>query len=1144
MTDALIDDAVRRRIAHEGLDELLFVEAGAGTGKTKQLVDRVVSLVVTRQVPMREIAAITFTEAAASELRSRIREALERRVHDPVSDSETRARCELALADLDSAAIGTVHAFAQRILAEHPIEAGLPPNVEVLDEVASLLEFGDRWREQVDRMFATVELQPVITLARLLDVRVDDPKHASLREVAAVFADNWDRLGALVSEPVADPQVDRAAASVAIAGLEPVLAHCATIPDDKLAARLLGFGPEIAEVARALAQGSDRALIRVVARRTKSPKRWTHAGAGQAANWGGTDQKKAVAAQVAAAEATLEAIRDDAADAVLRVLAGEVARFTVASAEERLRDGRLEFHDLLVFARRLLRTSAEARRSLHRRYRRLLIDEFQDTDPIQVELATLIAASASDADPVPAWDSVTVEPERLFFVGDPKQSIYRFRRADIALFLAARDRFAGESVRLQTNFRTVAPVLTWVNEVFGTLMADEIPGRRPQYDPLTPHRGPGAADHRVVLLGGPHAKDEGLRAGPLRELEAATVAGAVAEILRRPEEWPVEVGGEWHPARPEDITILVPTRTSLAVLMDALREQDVEFRAETGTLVYDTQEIRDLLAVLRAVAYGTDAVALIAALRSPIFACGDDDLVTYVHAGGTWDLEAERPDLPRDHPVLAALTFIDELHAARWWTAPSALIEWIVRERRVLMLGLAQPRPRDTWRRIRFLIDQARLFEASQSGDLVAFVAWAELQRSEMARVHEPLLPEADDHAVRIMTIHGAKGLEFPITIVSGMTTQMGRSRSRYRVFWDGDEVGLSARKGVATLGFDRLADLEAEMDDEEKLRLLYVACTRARDHLLVATHHQEKVDSFARRLWTHSQPTPDSCWRPGPEPTGRPDASIPPRQRLGFDAVVADRAEWIARREALLAAGRVPRAVSATAIRQSVASASGARPGHHDEGADESFDGGHNDEVADPLTAGQDRDPDALVPMWRRGVGATAFGRAVHAVLEDVDFSDIETIDALAATMAAVEGLTDGAADVAAAARSVVESPIGVEAVRASAEGNAFREMYVAAPIGEQIVEGYIDLLLRTPDGLVIVDYKTDAVASGAALELKAAEYRIQLAAYAAALEVSTGEMVQSGVLVFASPDGAIERRIVRAELGIEAVRDHLASA
>ena len=508
-----------------------------------------------------------------------------------------------------------------------------------------------------------------------------------------------------------------------------------------------------------------------------------------------------------------------------------------------------------------------------------------------------------------SWSDIAVDRERLFFVGDPKQSIYRFRRADIGLFLEARERFANEAVRLTTNFRTVPTLVAWVNEVFGGLMAEERPGQQPRYEPLAAHRDAHPAGHRVQLLGRPHLKDEKLRAGPLRELEAATVADAVAGILADPDAWPVEDADGWRPARPEDIAILLPTRTSLGFLMDALRARAVDFRAETGTLVYETQEIRDLIAILRSIAHGAEAVALVAALRSPILGCGDDDLVTYAAAGGRWDLGGVRPDLDPSQPVMAALEYLDELRAARWWTGPSELIERIVRDRRVMTLAFAAPRARDVWRRIRFLVDQARLFEASQSTDLVEFVAWSDLQRSDMARVHEPLLPESDDHAVRIMTMHGAKGLEFPITVLSGLTTEIGRRRTGIRALWEGDEVHVSVRKKVASQGFDRRADLEEEMDADEKLRLLYVACTRARDHLLIAAHHNvdTKRETFARMLWNASAEVDPTLWEQVEEPEDRtaPERRTPPASDDAFVAVRAAEEAWRAERGGVLARAR-----------------------------------------------------------------------------------------------------------------------------------------------------------------------------------------------------------------------------------------------
>jgi ATP-dependent exoDNAse (exonuclease V) beta subunit len=555
----------------------------------------------------------------------------------------------------------------------------------------------------------------------------------------------------------------------------------------------------------------------------------------------------------------------------------------------------------------------------------------------------------------------------------------------------------------------------------------------------------------------------------------------------------------------------------------------VEFRAETGTLVYETQEIRDLIAILRTVAHGADAVALVAALRSPILGCGDDDLVTYAHAGGRWDLGAARPELDPAQPVMVALEYLDELRAARWWTGPSALIERIVRDRRVMTLAFAAPRARDVWRRVRFLVDQARLFEASQSADLVEFVAWSDLQRSDMARVHEPLLPESDDHAVRIMTMHGAKGLEFPITVLSGLTTMIGSRRAGVRALWDGDDVRVSMRKNVASEGFDRRADLEEEMDRDEKLRLLYVACTRARDHLLVAVHHnaETKAETFARMLWNASADVDPTLWEQVEEPEDHSlpvTSASPPTASDDAAATLAAEEAWRSERAGVLARAARVHTVSATAVKR--AAAVGAEVV------------GDEDRAEDPVVVDE---PDVSpVPEWRRGKGATAFGRAVHAVLQDVDLASGVDVDALARSAAASEGLAGRDQEVAAAVRAMLATPI----LRLAARVSSYREMYVAAPIGDRVVEGYVDLLVRAPDGLVIVDYKTDRLDTVGAVDERAAGYRIQLAAYAAAVEAATGEPVVRGVLVFARESGAVERAFEHSELGVEDVSALLAGA
>jgi ATP-dependent exoDNAse (exonuclease V) beta subunit len=734
-----------------------------------------------------------------------------------------------------------------------------------------------------------------------------------------------------------------------------------------------------------------------------------------------------------------------------------------------------------------------------------------------------------------------VEAGRLFFVGDPKQSIYRFRRADIELFLRARDRFGADDacLRLTTNFRTVPPVLDWVNGVFGRLMT-EVDGKQPRYEALGAHRAPSpGGDHRPLLLGGPHEK---ARAGELRELEAGDLARTVDHIRTEPEAWPVfdEATGEWRPARLSDVTILLPTRTSLPYLRAALDGRDVPYRLNTGTLVYDTQEVHDALAALRAIDDPSDELSLVTALRSPLYACADTDLFTFHHAGGRWDLRRrEAPDgLAADHPVPAALAHLRTLWDQRWWLRPSVLLDRLLVERRAFVLAFGEGRAPEVWGRLRFLVDQARAFEEAGGGGLRAFLDWADLQRSDSARVHEPMLPETDDDAVRIMTIHGAKGLEFPITVVSGMTTKPANRRNGVSVVWNADgDPEVRLRKDIGTANHDPRADLEAEMDVHEKLRLLYVACTRARDHLVVAAHHQQNDRSYACTVWTTAQSEPDT-WRALPPEEEDGPAALPatiavtPVAPLHEPTTVAvtptlppddDREAWLAAREALLAPQRRPRFVSATTIAREAGLAA------EDEERDP-------DDPAGP--GGLSGDGDLPVTPRRRGRAGTAIGRAVHATLQFTDVADPAGVDEQAARQAAVEGIPEHAAVVAAMARSALAS----DAIQLAAKSPHHKELYVAAPVGSRIIEGYIDLLVETPDGLVIVDYKTDTVRSEADVDAKLAAYELQGAAYALALETCTGMTVADCRFVFCRPAGALERRVADLDAAKERVRRHLA--
>ena len=1121
----LVDQAARNRIGSD-LASTLFVEAGAGSGKTRALVDRVVALIGSGMA-MENIAAITFTEKAAAELRDRIRSRLQ--------SMETRIdlgeeRTEAALHQLDGAAVGTLHSFAQRILSEHPVEAGLPPSVEVLDDIGSQIEFDVRWRDFLDRLLDEPEMGPTLLRLEMLGVRL-----AHIRALAVRLNQNWDRLEGLPGMPDPLPPVDVDKIEEGLQVLAEIKDRCSAGPEDTLFARIEAVERELARLDDSW---DDVTRIEVLRSAIEAGK---GKGSGRQDNWGEGGQGKANKAAATAALKALAAPRsrkpddplsicvrtlDRAAKAALEVLVARLADFTRDAAEQRRAGGRLEFHDLLVRARLLLRHDThgpEVRTALRERYQRLLIDEFQDTDPIQVELAALLGCDAPDAAGA-RWAELEPDPGRLFFVGDPKQSIYRFRGADIATFLEARDwtdrQEQGRIEGLATNFRSVEPIIDWVNDVFGRMIQPS-PGSQPEYGPLDAVRPPVPQGPAVTALGVEPVEIPGRAyAQELRRREAASVARAVAAILQ--DGWEVDDGTPTEPAtRPArlgDVAILIPSRTSLGDLEDALEAAAIPYRAEASSLVYNTREVRDVLNALQAVADPTDELALVAALRSSLYGCGDDDLAHWrLACRGRFSLVRSQPEsCPADHPVADGIAHLAELHRAKRWTSPPALIDRLVRERGAFETAVAGGRPRDVWRRLRFVIDQARAWADAGGTNLRSYLQWARLQGADNARVTETVLPETDDDSVRILTVHAAKGLEFPIVVLSGMTTKLDQPHRGPTVAFDSSGAPVvKLRGGVESENYETWKPIDEQMDAHERLRLLYVACTRARDHLIVSLHRKApnakgtKENSAAWALADagaagagafDGSALLDSADREAIPTIAAPAPASTER------ATLPDRQEWELERQRSLAAASAPTAVSATGL-------------------------AGEDSGSAAADAGLDKDrDDSEPPPWSKGRYGTAIGRAVHGVLQDIDLGTGRGLEALAGRQAAAEGVSGRTQAVTGLARAA----LGTDVARQAAAAEHWRELFVAAPFGERLVEGYVDLVYRGPDGLVVVDWKTDSVADDG-VDAKLARYRLQGAAYAAALEAVTGEQVARMVFVFLNRGGAVEAELPDLRAAVE---------
>ena len=1117
------DQPARKRIANS-LDETLFVEAGAGTGKTTSLVGRIVSLISRGKTTIERIAAITFTEAAASELRDRVRQELERAADDRCKDASERERCARGMEDIDQASIQTLHSFSTAILRERPLEAGLPPSFEVLDEVAGSLSFEEKWSDWLGEALTDKSKVPTLPASLALGLT---PAH--LRQIAVRFHENYDLLADARFDPESMP------APEAIQDLVDAQEELARLCEyskigesdvlydhvrDKLAA--------IRRLADLADYGSPTAYIRL---RDTLPIRQSK---GRQGDWDadpetGLNACAAIKRTLTRLDVTAQSEIERARTAALMPILAALRQFALDYAEERKRQGRVHFHDMLVFARDLLVNDFAVRDHFRDRFSYLLIDESQDTDPIQAEIAMCIAESVQPRAPRhKKWERMTPECGKLFVVGDPKQAIYRFRRADVRQMQALRRNMGGDTVHLVQNFRSHRPIIEWVNRVFREWMEPEgeySSGYQAEYEPLI-RRWDVETDHArapsVWALGG---EMDGNR-DAVRQFEATEIAALLREV--RDGEWQVRDDGDgdapaYRTARYSDICILMPSRTGLQTLEIALEDAAIPYRLEGSSLVFATQEVRDLLNCLKAIDDPSDQISIVAALRSPAFARNDVDLLRYYEAGGRFDYlrTIHRDDAAYD-PVTESLSVLRDYHERRLWTSISALTDQLVRERQLMPAAIGYRRTREQWRRYRFVIDRARAFSDAGGNSLRDFIEWVETQMNENPRVTEIPVPESDEEAVRVMTVHGSKGLEFPIVLLTGIVGP--QSNTADIALFDRErgpnEVGVEVRVGSKsannvhkTAGYDDLADREKDLNTDENIRLLYVAATRAKDHLVVSMF-RSGGKSPARELseiLPSGEPANERSengdsgdailtdadgilWKPAPKPS-----QVAPEPAANTESVDPDehsigaRDGWIARRQEVISERSRPTSVAATRLKQAA----------DQESEDE--DGGK-------------LDPDTDDEPWRRGRAGTSVGRAVHAVLQTVDLKTGAGIEDTARAQAVAEGIPRRESDIARLTRVAVRSDIVRRAVES---GRYWREVPVGVPVGDGALEGFIDLLFETPSGgLVIVDYKTDTLRedqTAAAAE----RYRPQASAYALAVSRATTKPVEEVVFLFLEPKG-----------------------
>lgn len=853
----ILRDEAARLVAMTAHDRSVLVEAGAGSGKTAVMAGRLALLLAGGAAP-KAIAAVTFTELAASELLARVRdfvdELLDGRVPrelrialpDGLSAGQ-RTNLDQAASAIDEITCSTIHGFCQRLIKPYPVEANIDPGASLMDPAQADLVFGDavdRWlRDTLNSgeeslVSELVFLNPakaselVATAAGALrDNRVlVAPQQRAIPPLVAAFRQAAADYRAFVIGSAAQEPESIAGAS-AFVEMGDAVAFAATSDTPPALARLLASVPH-----RSLCKASGE----FAGYRKKGKWEAAAKAAGLSKADGGLLNGQAEELHLACCEAWI---------ALLQAVAGRVLADLITAIQpiaDSFRDYKrsaalLDFDDLIFAARDLLRDHPAVRDALAERYRHVLVDEFQDTDPLQTEIFWRLTGEPAEAADPKDWAGYRIRPGALFLVGDPKQAIYRFRGADVAAYVRAREAIRALSpddlLTISTNFRSCAAILAYVNDRFAPHLTVEKgqPGFT-ALDSFHPDHGEGLC---VAALPVPCAGEDGkAKSSVQRDCEAEAVAEMCCRLIGSQIIVDRKTDTK-RPCRPGDIALLAPGGTELWRYEEALEKRGVPVATQAGKGFYRRQEVQDLIAITRVLADSRDSLALIALLRGPLVGLSEEQLLDLVWSQPR---DPERPDArPRlsihldaeaiENPY--ARDIIEKLQSLRRGingTTPHQLLAEaidLLRVRPILLQRHGGQAERPLANVDLFLsLSQPYGVRGLKAFADAMIAAWEGKTRSAEGR------PDAQEEAVSLVTMHASKGLEWPIVVpINTMTAGMD---VRDPIIDSDTKTIFLPIFGVAPAGYEEAKAAEVAERERERLRLWYVAATRARELLVL----------------------------------------------------------------------------------------------------------------------------------------------------------------------------------------------------------------------------------------------------------------------------------------------------------------------
>jgi ATP-dependent helicase/nuclease subunit A len=1139
------------------LEANLIVTSGAGCGKTLVLVERYIRfLEQDLDLPLQHLAAITFTENAAAEMRQRIREACRQEVAKArrQGDAHRASRWRTRYWDVDVAPIDTIHGFCAGLLRRYPIEAGVDPNFALLDEAESALL-------QEDVVAATVETLLEAEEADLLAVLEHHDLLQTREMLATVLAEKRE-----VLHRVAAPVMDESDEAI-LRRLRKMMDETALeefrgwledpIIRDSLATlkSLAGAAEDKREQCRAEAVDQS---ARLAAARTAATARaaaeWLaehiDLRPGSAARWPSEEAFKAAKAALATVRdairkvlKTLPAYDEDAERKHLVAARAfyRTARRVMEAYEAAKRDrSALDFEDLQILARDLLRNPhhPQVLKDCRRRFRAILVDELQDTNFLQFEIVDLLVSSEARRGRAP------LRRGALFGVGDPKQSIYRFRGAEFEVFRAALDRIEPRGRKhLRESWRLHDGTAALANHLFPPLMGD-------LYEPIEGRQkilNEAVGEWRIVRS--PDAEPLDAETGQMQE--AMGLAARLQEIVKKKAVTVRGDGGKARPARYGDVAILLRRMSRLHLYEEALERQGIPYYVVAGHGFYRQQEVIDVVNLLRVLDDPADELHLAGVLRSPFFSASDEALYHLKATGRPLfealgaATEAEHLD-PEDRRALArAARRLSEWAAAKDRTGLGALVDLIVFESGYAASAVGRFGGVRAYANLRQMVELARRFERNglyALGDYIDYVT--DFLRSEM-RAEQAPIEAPDSDAVRLMTIHKAKGLEFPIVAIPDLGHTHRAPPAPFLVHpATGVAVGLRGEEGERCVsGAMLLARRDAaEADRAESHRLFYVAMTRAKDYLVFTSHVGHKTSdeaSWHDRMLAGLGATLEPGERTATLPTGHrlrlsvqpPQAEMPrggPRRGGPRDLLVGGRVAWDRLRDR---AESAPKRRVAEALAAASPPAAPAHPPRRITAtAMESYRRCPALYRWSEVFGLSEPEP----PEPRAGLSPRDYGVLSHRAMELAGSPDAETVrraveGALREVAAAGPAPDDLRRRLTDSVRAFWASPLGR---RVAASRRPTREMPMLLRLDETEIRGTIDLVFEGTDGRwELVDYKTSGPSEKEA-ETDAARYELQLGLYALAAGRWLGRPIGQWSIHFLGSAVTVEREVAPADL------------